>query len=681
MKTHVGRSVAIILCILAGLLIAAVCVYGLNPQSNAVVYVYPMDYLNNAGWFEDESEMTGTLSSDYVQEVYADSGMEVKKIYVEEGDTVKKGDKLLKYDMEEEELELKLKKLQIRLAKIQIEDLEKEVEDLKNASASADEEESAAMTAGTSNGAVMLLAMNGNEVVTLADHLLVAAYGTDLAADGTDSAVYETDSAVYKTDSTADETVDSDLKEKVSSPDDSTKGGEGTKDSPHLFDLAEGGHIKGSLIKTFIEDEEYTLFREYALNEDGSAGELLASITVSPDTEFTEALSSFAWYTVTDLIENQVSVDSIKIRPAKKSVTAGETYEFKVKLAGANSGSASVRWELKSNRSDDTTLKDGVLTVAKNETAKKLKIIADAGGKKAKLTLTVKAAPDSGAEDDSRDSDADYDDYDYDDGEEDSWDYDYDYDEDYDFDDDAVSGDLLSEKEKELADAKMDLKEARIEYKEAKKEVDAATVRAKTDGEVTLAYTADALPSDDSPAIIVRSDDGIYVEAAVSELVLDSVQVGGTVYCTSYDTDEEYEAEVLEISDYPTSSNLNDGSGNPNSSFYPMVAYIEDGEDLLSGDTVSITYSSRSMGTVSDEDIFLQKAYIRSEGNRSYVYRQGADGRLEKRYVQTGSTLYGQYVEIVSGLTGEDKLAFPYGKNVKEGAKTEISYDEGNIIY
>ena len=32
--------------------------------------------------------------------------------------------------------------------------------------------------------------------------------------------------------------------------------------------------------------------------------------------------------------------------------------------------------------------------------------------------------------------------------------------------------------------------------------------------------------------------------------------------------------------------------------------------------------------------------------------------------------MYGS-IEIVSGLTMEDEIAFPYGRNVKEGAKTK----------
>lgn len=34
----------------------------------------------------------------------------------------------------------------------------------------------------------------------------------------------------------------------------------------------------------------------------------------------------------------------------------------------------------------------------------------------------------------------------------------------------------------------------------------------------------------------------------------------------------------------------------------------------------------------------------------------------------TGRTVYGSAVEIKSGLTEDDRIAFPYGKNAVEGA-------------
>ena len=35
-----------------------------------------------------------------------------------------------------------------------------------------------------------------------------------------------------------------------------------------------------------------------------------------------------------------------------------------------------------------------------------------------------------------------------------------------------------------------------------------------------------------------------------------------------------------------------------------------------------------------------------------------------------GKSLWGSYTEILSGLTEEDYIAFPYGKNIKSGAST-----------
>jgi hypothetical protein len=38
--------------------------------------------------------------------------------------------------------------------------------------------------------------------------------------------------------------------------------------------------------------------------------------------------------------------------------------------------------------------------------------------------------------------------------------------------------------------------------------------------------------------------------------------------------------------------------------------------------------------------------------------------------VTTGRTIYGYYLEIKSGVAAEDKIAFPYGNDVKDGART-----------
>jgi len=48
---------------------------------------------------------------------------------------------------------------------------------------------------------------------------------------------------------------------------------------------------------------------------------------------------------------------------------------------------------------------------------------------------------------------------------------------------------------------------------------------------------------------------------------------------------------------------------------------------------------------------------------------EGSSGKLEKRYLEVGANEWGT-VQIKSGLSREDYIAFPYGKGVVEGART-----------
>lgn len=241
----------------------------------------------------------------------------------------------------------------------------------------------------------------------------------------------------------------------------------------------------------------------------------------------------------------------------------------------------------------------------------------------------------------------------------------------------------ISDKEDDIAQAKEDLHDAQISYKEAKAEVDKATVKAKLAGTVTTAYSKGTLPTDGSAAIVVKAADGMYVKTSISEMELDSVKVGGTIKCVSSDTGDEYTAEVKEISDFPTADSSNGGDvSNPNSSYYPIVAFIKDADGLSPGGSVEVSYSSKSMGTANENAVYLQKAYIRTEDKKSYVYlRDKKTKRLKKQYITVGKTMNGQYIEIVSGVTEDDNIAFPYGKNLREGVKTKISEDDSEMIY
>lgn len=173
--------------------------------------------------------------------------------------------------------------------------------------------------------------------------------------------------------------------------------------------------------------------------------------------------------------------------------------------------------------------------------------------------------------------------------------------------------------------------------------------------------------------MVVTSDDGLYVSGSVSELKLDTVMPGTMVTANSWESGQSFEAVITKISEYPTQNN-GWGEGNPNVSYYQYTAYIQDSLELTNGEYVDLTIGGRSgeNGELMEEEessdsLYIEKAYVRQEDGKSYCMIAGEDGRLKKQYVLTGKTVWGNSVEIKAGLSEEDRIAFPYGKNVKEG--------------
>ena len=171
------------------------------------------------------------------------------------------------------------------------------------------------------------------------------------------------------------------------------------------------------------------------------------------------------------------------------------------------------------------------------------------------------------------------------------------------------------------------------------------------------------------PFLTVSGSEGLYVSGSLSELQLGEIGVGQVVYGSSWESGTNFEAKITEISSYPQkNANTWGGEGNPNVSYYPYTAYIENTEGLSNGEDVELTMTKNQ----EEGGIFLSKAYIREEDGKRYVLKAGEDNRLVKQYIQTGKSIWGgQSLEIVSGLTMEDRIAFPYGKTGKEGVRVE----------
>ena len=233
----------------------------------------------------------------------------------------------------------------------------------------------------------------------------------------------------------------------------------------------------------------------------------------------------------------------------------------------------------------------------------------------------------------------------------------------------------IEEKERELKELRIERKSQRLEMQSLRKQKKAASVKASINGIVKFVEDPENPPIDGSAFMEITGSQGLYVKSAISELKLDQIEVGQEIFAESWNSGQTYSAVITEISEYPA-TNMGGyyGEGNPNVSYYPFLAYIEDSTGLSNGDELQVSITPVNTGETTDS-LYIEKAYIREEDGKSYVLKAGEDNRLVKQYVQTGRILYGSTVEIKSGLSLEDRIAFPYGKTAKEGVKAVESED------
>ncbi len=225
---------------------------------------------------------------------------------------------------------------------------------------------------------------------------------------------------------------------------------------------------------------------------------------------------------------------------------------------------------------------------------------------------------------------------------------------------------MRSEQEKVIKDLEFNIKMKEADYKIMQTEASDGNVYAQIDGQVVSLLTEEEAKSTMQPILKVSGGGGFYINGSVSELSKDTLQTGQEVTVNDWNTGMTHTGTIVSIGDYPVSNDGYSGMGNPNVSYYPFTVFVDGEADLMEGSFVSIQYAAADVSS----GIYLENPFLRTENGRSYVYVQGGDGKLEKRYVTTGRALWGSYTEILSGLSETDLIALPYGKNVSEGAPT-----------
>lgn len=234
----------------------------------------------------------------------------------------------------------------------------------------------------------------------------------------------------------------------------------------------------------------------------------------------------------------------------------------------------------------------------------------------------------------------------------------------------------IVDKAQEVKEKEVNLRLAKLSLDKKTKELGDGNVYAEFDGTVKAVRNADEAYNNSEAVIELSGGGGYYVTGTLSEMELGSVKVGDTVSISSWMTGAACEGTIVSIDDYPTTSGNSWGDGNRNVSYYPFKVFVEEDASLQANDYVDIQY--QKAGTQEQgNSLYLQSWFIRTDNGKSYVMARNEDGRLEQRWVQTGRDLWGSYTQIRGGLTTDDYVAFPYGRDVVEGARTvEAAADE-----
>lgn len=690
------------------LLLGGVTVYAVKTSSQITVKVVSVSDMSGGGGWSDNS-LSGNITSDVSQNIYLADSQKVKKIYVKEGDTVKVGDDLLTYDMTLENLDLEMKKLEKQGIELNIEKANREITKLKNTKPSSDngnedpgldipedpgeEPEDPSMEPEEPAEAYQELTAEaepymGEGTVEEPYHFLCAADGAILGSflnrmaeeqcffvievrEGDVSngellkiwgqKITEDDFQVADTDrfqvNLEKEIDDSDgqLPEELKAAAVLEKGasayqGDGTEKKPLTYLVKKDGIVKGSFFLERKEDGKYFRIEVREENGDlikaweqnGADGDFAAD--VKEDGEYLVDLSKKQSGETpgepaepTDPSEPTKPGESPEppepSNPEEKPTEPSVSPEV---TPGENPEPTPEAGNPQETAEQENTV-DGMSTKKSSASIRYLTVtsVMGSGSRKVISTDTVSDTTGSGDAGTSYGGTA------------------------------AEIQQQIKDKEKEIRDYQLDIKETNLEIKDIQKKLNNQTIKSTLNGVVKTVGDPEKESNDGKPLIQVVSSEGLYVQGTVSESKMNKLKVGATLSGYSYDNGVSFTAEVREISPYP-SDNGQDGA---NASSYPFTAYIADASGLSNNSWAELTLLDEGDGP--GEGIYLEKPFVRTENGQYYVMKDDGTGHLTKQIVQVGGIQYGSSYQITGGLSMDDKITFPYGKDVREGAKTE----------
>lgn len=688
--------------------------------SGGKVMVISAEELNYGYGYWDSESMEGYVTSDRTQNVTLNTSQTVSEVKVTEGQEVKKGDVLLVYDMKQTEINLEKAELKLEQLKQSLKNAEEGLKKLKNMSPSSgdnadeadepdDDEEEDEKEKKAIKPPKATLTLTGNSKPYYYN-------SSEAPAPGTEENPYR---FLVK----AGATVNADFINMV-------KKLQGQNQSCYfVLELRENDVWEGRLIrawkqdasdvvspdkdwtgvvdpdnekpilptKTFAEIEEMQKQIEENKKKIEELENELKELkekqvtptpTAEPTTEPEETTTPTDPSVETESKDgagtgtNGESAAKITELEGKIAELTAENEALKQQIEALQAGSAAESGEPEtissssSSSAEPTALRAGA-PVMQTAVYQKITPVSGSGATTAGFTAgnsgvvstltALEAEEDDAEEADDADSDSDDDESDTEADTDSSAGSLADIDEDAEYTREELT-DAQKQQQETIADLKLDIREAEIKVKTAKKALEDGSVKAALDGVVTKVADPATYERDGTPFIRVSGSKGIAIKGGLPEKLLSTIREGDQISVASWTSGVQYTATITEISPYPDSSGMFDSGAGYNNSYYPFTAIVDDEDaQIEDNDWVQISIDANTLAQ--DDGFYLMRAFVLEEGTDAYVYKRGEDGLLHRQKVVLGK-LSGDSYEIKDGLTGEDWVAFPYGKTVKEGAQT-----------
>lgn len=230
---------------------------------------------------------------------------------------------------------------------------------------------------------------------------------------------------------------------------------------------------------------------------------------------------------------------------------------------------------------------------------------------------------------------------------------------------------MISAKNDELSGLQFEKRQAEIDLENAKKMLETGSVVANINGTVT--YVAnnmeDALRH--GSYITIVNDSVTTATALISENERSNVEVGMIADVRGQLGNAKTSGSVVDISEELSQGVSAEGMYDDTVSYYEVTIELDENIEVSGDGQVYV-----AIDTDSDKEcIWLDTMFVRAENGKYYVLVANENNVLEKRYIKTGKKYFSYSIQVLEGLSEEDRIALPYGMSTEGTPTIDVSYD------